>query len=104
MASQIRDLFSHLGLKCAKATQSLIGLSSSWPIICDNHPFLEGLHLLSLNIETFHNKVLSTEGNIFKACTVTWIPFKRALVDELQDIASELKGQTASQILPEVIS
>lgn len=44
---------------------------------CDNHPFFERLHPLSDNMKIFYNSILSAEGNIFEAYTITWLPSER---------------------------
>lgn len=51
----------------------------------DNNLFFKGLHPLPYNMQTFYNSILSTKGNIFKACTMTWPPLyiKRALEHNL---------------------
>lgn len=56
------------------------------------------------NIKSFYNNVLAVEDNIFEACSASWVPFKRVLLEELYDTASKLEGHTALHILPEVIS
>lgn len=38
-------------------------------------------------MKAFYNKVMITEGNIFEACTITWIPFRGAFLDGLSDAA-----------------
>lgn len=48
-----------------------------------------------------HSKML--DSIVFEACTTTLSPFKKALLDRLWLVASELKEQTALQILPETI-
>lgn len=46
------------------------------------------------------NKLLVVEGNIFKACSVSWTPFKGVLLKELCDDAFKLE----EYISPRVIS
>lgn len=55
------------------------------------------------NAKVLYIKVSSTKENIFESFLVTWILFKRALLGRLLDATSKLRGQTASQISPEVI-
>lgn len=49
----------------------LMGLLIPDQLSCDNQPFFEALPPRPTNIKIFYDKVLSAEGNIFEACTVT---------------------------------
>lgn len=46
------------------------GSSDPGQLSCDNHPFFGRVLPILDNIEPFYNRVLSTEGNIFEACTM----------------------------------
>lgn len=52
----------------------------------------------------FFNKALSTEGNIFKTCTMTWLPLRKVILRGLWNAASALEGQAASKISKETIT
>lgn len=90
-------------LKSTKAFKTSIGFQASYQLSCENHPFFEGLHPLPANMKSFYNELPSAEGNIFEACTMSYI-CSRGLLEELWDTAIKLEGQTASHILPEIIS
>lgn len=97
--------FATLGWsKSMKSSQTLVRFRGPDQLSYDNHLFLEGLHPLPASMKTFYNKVPSAEGNIFEACTIEWIPFKRALLEGLPDAASILDGKTTSHILLEILS
>lgn len=80
-------------MKSVKDVKTLIGLLSPDQLSYDNHPFL---HCLPANMKIFYNKVLSTEWDILETCTVAWVPVKKALLDGVWGVASNLEGQTAS--------
>lgn len=87
---------SYARLKTAKGTSLMIGLSAPDHLGYDNQPFFDWLHALPANINTFYNKVLSVGGNVFKNCTMTQPPVKKALLSGLWNAASEVKWQTGS--------
>lgn len=55
------------------------------------------------DVEPFYNRVLSVEGDIFKACTTLWPPLKKIILQELSSAASALEGQVATKIFEETI-
>lgn len=57
-----------------------------------------GLFPLPGDVEPFHDKVLSTEGNIFEECTVSWSNMKRTILKGLWLIASDLEGCSTTEI------
>lgn len=70
----------------------------------DSYPFFEGAASTVNECEGFYNNVMSTEGNIFEGCKITWMLFKKALLVQLSDAAFVREWQTTSHILTEVIS
>lgn len=74
----------------AKVARSLVVFSFPDQLSCDNHRFLEGLHLLSESLEVFYNSVMSSEVDIFERCKITWSPFKKTSLIKLLQAASKL--------------
>lgn len=70
---------------------------------CGNHPFFIGLFPLLGDIESWYDKVLSDEGNIFEACTVSWSRLKKIIFEGLWSVASAVEGQDATEIPQEII-
>lgn len=70
-------------LKSDKATQTPMGFDAPDQLSCDNPPFFKGLRPLSDNMKVFYNSVQAAKGNIFEACTMTWLPFRKAILSEL---------------------
>lgn len=58
-------------VKLVETTRNLVGFPSPYQLSYGNHPFFEGLYLLSPDAKAFYNNFLSVKGVIFEGCRIT---------------------------------
>lgn len=80
-----------------------MGFPSPDQLSCDNHPFFEGIQLLSTSVKAFYNSVLSSEGDIFEGYQITSELYRNTLLVGLLETVSTLSGWFVSQ-MPGILS
>lgn len=84
-------------------TRLLSSRTSRSPVEAVEPGLFAGLFPLPNDTEAFYDKVLSIEGDIFEACTVSWSRMKSTIPGGLWCAASDFDGQSAVEVSLETI-